>query len=944
MMSSGLAVLCLLLLHTGAQGFGILPGNSLNHLEITEKAILNTTVQVCRALAQAEGTDFTFPAQPFTAEGVAVACNAAKSSKNFRQAILFIMLRNIRVDLRYALNASFHFDEEMFVQGRKIIAEGILAVKASNKQENFEAARQTLGEILHPLQDFYSHSNWVELGNKAPNSNLLRSDTSIGNIAEESRATCRSCDGQDCRNNILEDIINERILTSGYFGVVPFVSTKPKGKCSHGGAVDQTSTIEPKGGINKDTFDSSHGHLHTDAANLAIAATSELLEDIRGAAGDRPFLQMMGITKGSSKALCFVIDTTASMSDDIATVKSVTSSIIDSEVGTDNEPSLYILVPFNDPDFGPQIRTTDAEVFKNVINSLSASGGGDQEEMSLSGLQLALTGAPPNSEIFLFTDAPAKDKHLKSTVVALIERTQTVVNFMISSTTMVNRRRRRDDRQLQQSRISSSDAQLYRDLAQTSGGLAIEVTKSELPEAVSIVTQSSVSSLVTFLQAARNPGKADNFSFRVDETVTDLKVYITGRSVTFTLISPTGESQQSTDTTGSLITTSKTVGNFMTLQLKIQGGLWEIRMVSTNPYTLKVIGQSPIDFLFDFVEASQGPFQGFDALDTRPRTGVKGNLLVSLTGSDTATVTEVALVELLGSEEIIGLAEPQENGNFLVRVDRIPSVEFVVRVKGRTDGVNPRTSVVFQRQSPTSFRSSNVTITADSDSILVPGTPFSVPFSVMTNGTGGNFTIRTTNNRLFESTSPTSLFLENGESANGTVTLSAPLNTPSGTDVTLTIEAEAPGGQDTNYVVLRFSIVNTVTDFTKPKCEQLSLQANCSENCSLSTWMLSVRVTDGDEGTGVDRVSLKQGNGTMNTSLVAGNENITLVTYSASCCAPDVELLVVDRVGNVDTCFFTIRESSPAAISFSTRVTQMPLFGLSIVVLGLHILTDLGIQ
>lgn len=61
MLSSVLAALCLLLLNTGAQGFGILPGSSLSHLEITEKAILNATVQVCRALAQAEGTDFTVP-------------------------------------------------------------------------------------------------------------------------------------------------------------------------------------------------------------------------------------------------------------------------------------------------------------------------------------------------------------------------------------------------------------------------------------------------------------------------------------------------------------------------------------------------------------------------------------------------------------------------------------------------------------------------------------------------------------------------------------------------------------------------------------------------------------------------------------------------------------------------------------------------------------------
>ncbi|XP_069002307.1 von Willebrand factor A domain-containing protein 7-like [Embiotoca jacksoni] len=937
-MSSRLAVLCLLLLHTGALGFGILPGKSLNHLEITEKAILNATVQVCRALAQAEGADFTFPSQPFTAEGVVAACRVPQSSKTFRRAIIFIMLRNIRVDLRHALNASFHFDEEMFVQGRKIITEGIVAVKASNKQENYKAARQKLGEILHPLQDFYSHSNWVELGNTLPNSNLIRSDASIGNIADESRATCRSCDGNDCRNNILEDITAEQILTSGYFGVVPLFSTKPKGKCSHGGAVDQTSQIEPKGGINKDAFDSSHGHLHTQAANVAIAATSELLQDIRGAAGDRPFLQMMGISKGSNKALCFVIDTTKSMSDEIEAVRTVTASIINSNVGTKNEPSVYILVPFNDPGFGPLTKTTDPAVFMNVINSLSVTGGGDEEEMSLSGLQLALAGAPFNSEIFLFTDAPAKDEDLKSTVIALIERTQTVVNFMITDSNVINRRRRRDQQQTRG--ITASDSQLYRDLAQASGGQAIEVTKSELPLAVDIIIDSTSSSLVTLLQAARSPGRADNFSFVVDETVTNLRVYITGQSVAFTVISPTGESQQSSDT-ASLITASQLVGNFRTLRLKQQVGRWEIKMASTNSYTLKVIGQSPIDFLFDFVEASE-PFTGFDALDTRPRAGVNGSLLVSVTGSSSAEVKEVALVASSGSEEVKGVVVPQGSGNVLVQVDRIPSVEFVVLVKGQdTSSTSP---IVFQRQSPTNFRASNLTVAADSDSILIPGTPFSVPFTVMTQGTGGNFTIRATNNQRFESTFPSSLSLETRNSANGTVTLSAPLNTPSGTDVTLTIEAKAPGGTDTNYIVLRFSIVNTVTDFTRPVCQQPSLRSNCSENCSLSTWALSVRVTDGAEGTGVDRVSLKQGNGTINTSLEAGNKNITLVSYTASCCSPDVELMVVDRVGNVGSCFYTIREGSSSPVSVSTKVIQSPVFCLSTVIIGLHLLTELGFK
>ncbi|XP_042354924.1 von Willebrand factor A domain-containing protein 7-like [Plectropomus leopardus] len=941
MMSSGLAALCFLLLHTGALGFGILPGKSLNHLEITERAMLNVTVEVCRSLALAEGTDFSIPAQPFTAEGVAVACGTPKSTKSFRQAIIIITLTNVRVDLRHALNASFHFDDEMFLSGRKIITEGLTVVKASMKQENYEAAREKLGEICHPLQDFYSHSNWVELGMESPNTNLLRSDTRVGNIADESRATCRNCDGDDCRNNILEDIIDERVLTSGYFSIALIGATKPQGKCSHGGGVDQTSTIEPVGGINKDSLDASHGHLHSQAANLAISATSELLEDIRRAAGDRQFLQMVGISKGSSKALCFVIDTTKSMSDDIAIVKTVTSSIISSEVGTENEPAVYILVPFKDPDVGPLIKTSDPKVFETVIDSLTAAGGGDDAELSLSALELALGSVPFNSEIFLFTDAPAKDKNLKSTVTALIERTQAAVSFMISGSTMANRRRRSDDTRPM---LAASDAQLYRNLAHTSGGVYVEVAKSELPAATSIITDSISPSLVTLLQASRNPGKMDMFPFIVDETVTNLKVYITGHSVTFTVTSPTGESQDSTSTTGSLITASQSVGNFMSLQLQKQAGLWEIKMVSTNPYTVKVIGQSSIDFLFDFVERSKGPFTGYDTLDTRPRAGVNGSLLVSLTGSDSATVTEVFLVESLESEEIKGVVEPQGSGNFLVHFDRIPTVEFSVRVKGQDNNTASRASpVVFQRQSTTSFRASNLTITADSNSILEPGKPFSVPFSVTTNGAGGNLTIRTSNNRRFDSTSPTSLVVETGGSANGTVTLSAPRTTPSGTDVILTIEAETQEGEDTNYIVLRFSVINTVTDFIQPVCEKLSLQSNCSGNCTGSMWELSVRVTDGS-GSGVDRVSLKKGNGTLNTSLDASNENITLVSYLSSCCSPDMELLVVDRVGNVGVCFYSSREGSSSAQSDSPKVTQSPLLCLSIVVLGLYVMTELGIQ
>lgn len=89
--------------------------------------------------------------------------------------------------------------------------------------------------------------------------------------------------------------------------------------------------------------------------------------------------------------------------------------------------------------------------------------------------------------------------------------------------------------------------------------------------------------------------------------------------------------------------------------------------------------------------------------------GVEGILLVSVSGSDTATITEVALVQSSGSGEIKGTVESQENGNFLARVAKIPSEEFVVRVKGRADSV--KAQMTFERMSSTSLRGSNVTVT-----------------------------------------------------------------------------------------------------------------------------------------------------------------------------------------------------------------------------------------
>lgn len=93
--------------------------------------------------------------------------------------------------------------------------------------------------------------------------------------------------------------------------------------------------------------------------------------------------------------------------------------------------------------------------------------------------------------------------------------------------------------------------------------------------------------------------------------------------------------------------------------------------------------------------------------------GVNGSLMVTVTGSDSATVREVILVESSGSGEVNGSVEAQGGGDFLAQFDRIPSQEFVVLVKGQSgDGSSKMSSPMFQRQSPTSVTASTLTVTA----------------------------------------------------------------------------------------------------------------------------------------------------------------------------------------------------------------------------------------
>ena len=204
---------------------------------------------------------------------------------------------------------------------------------------------------------------------------------------------CVTCIG--CTDNI---ITSE--LTSGYYSGEDRVKPNSS-KCSHGGPLDFSVL---SGGINKDSSlctRAPHFFLHFQAAAVAKEATKQYLRSIKDAVTAKQIKLLLGV----GPSLTISMDTTGSMGSIINGVKQQAIQIVNSRLGTDEEPSQYVLAPFNDPFIGPLTVTDDADTFKAAISSLFASGGGDCPELAMGGLLQGLSASDEGGVLFMFTDA-----------------------------------------------------------------------------------------------------------------------------------------------------------------------------------------------------------------------------------------------------------------------------------------------------------------------------------------------------------------------------------------------------------------------------------------------------------------------------------------------------------------------------------------------------------
>jgi len=579
-------------------------------------------------------------------------------------AIARISDANARVDLGDEFDFSApHFTSENFNGAQQRVtsfkSKVISMMQGAPSNRTISQAQVLLGRALHTVQDFYAHSNWVERNPSAPSTQVHPTIGVVGqplNRPPRGTKTCQFCERNNCDqcDNIL---VQNAILTTGYYGGDDGRTGKPNGKCAHGGKVagvrrDSAGDGSLSSGINKDTTNcdvSPREDLHDKARNFAVEATKKYLREIKNSIGP----VFMGALLAGNTQLAFVVDTTGSMGTEIASVRQQIFQIINSRISL-GIPTTYILVPYNDPAIGTVTVTDDPNVFTTAVNGLSASGGGDCPEPLNTALLRAFGEIQSGGDIFLFTDARAKDSDLTFSV-GTCARTSGIRLTSVFSGEF-------DCPMLDDSlsTLSFDTGGQFFSLGDSEAGLV-----ANLGNFLAVPNQTELFSRLGTIGAV-----AQNFTIPVDSFLNRMILSVTGTGATNIVVRrPDNTIVQATDPNVSQISLSS--GTFYSITSPAVG-TWTVSIAGTSGFGMN---QSPdLDFIADandlnLGERESGPSNRFEAIAPAataavavPQSGQQFSIRVA--GESTIDVTSFEFMEFAdlgahpGYKRIVGSPVP----------------------------------------------------------------------------------------------------------------------------------------------------------------------------------------------------------------------------------------------------------------------------------------------
>ncbi|CAL4114738.1 unnamed protein product, partial [Meganyctiphanes norvegica] len=770
------------------------------------------------------------------------------------------------------------------------------------EDEAFPAARSFLGTSLHSIQKFYAHSTWLEQGNQDILENLGLPGFTFDNLAEEQEDVCVPC--TDSQGNCMGNVVQGSGLTTGYYTYTAldsgsFLVPKPStgGKCSHGGVLDDTADEAPKGGINKDTSSpcfSPHNHLHEQAVEQAVQATSHYLSVLLDGVGPEKYRKLFDLYHGS--ALSIVIDTTGSMGNDIAAVQDQVAQIVNSTA-----PVIYILVPYNDPYFGPLLKTEDPQLFLDTVNSLNAHNGGDKPEKFWHGLQLALTNTPDYGDIFCFTDAPAKDGEIMESMIYLAEQRHTKVSIVYSDFHAV----------VQDWNITTGIPE-YRRLADSTGGLFIPSNKFNIDDITPILEEGVESSDVDLLNLNSLFG-FHHEDIPIDDSIFDFEIRIAGDITSALLHDFTGTKYDLMDVASLEVTDDVEIvaytESFRSLKWKSpRYGMWNLETNASVEYSISIQANSTLDWLGDFsILDPSPPHPHYRPAQGRPLINTIYYLEITLLGYLESKVSSVNKIDYV--DETGGLIRTIDyNGEiddtFYIRSEPLPEMHFYIKLWGHVSSGNQFVRLMSVLITPVE---ASVEVLATSDELAAkPGNDGYGDFLVTNYGLESNFSLTCIDElKFYKSMTPTSLYLATNESGTVTVTFHVKRAEEPGTVSMVTFTAQSlKQTASVNSAITHFTVLPKHSDTLSPNCN-LTNVPDCTGYmlngiCSQKNWTTTAILQD--PLSGILSVRADPPIETSVSDFIPGDINPVTLTGFASCCTPQVDIIGVDMQGNIGKC------------------------------------------
>ncbi|KAM3965958.1 hemicentin-1-like [Aphomia sociella] len=212
----------------------------------------------------------------------------------------------------------------------------------------------------------------------------------------------------------------------------------------------------------------------------------------------------------SSKSFTLVVDTTNSMQDEVSVIKRNIEPLIRSIRSSSNLQN-YIIVPFNDPDVGPPVISDSPDRFIDTIYTLTTNGGTDCPENSLAGIQKALEVSNDNSDIFVYTDAYAKDYEKVDAIKRLCVFKKSKVVIFLSGFCPAD----------------VASLKTYNSIAEYCSGAILQLTPSTMRGSFKYINE-MVRTEWTDVSTLNTINNADHTTFSVEAYTTELMIVITG--------------------------------------------------------------------------------------------------------------------------------------------------------------------------------------------------------------------------------------------------------------------------------------------------------------------------------------------------------------------------------------------------------------------------------